>query len=296
MIKSITALNYVGNSLVIDLGDPSTSGLLVTKITGLNPPKANINTTKFATNDGSEYNSANVAERNIVFTFRLIGTPSVEETRVNLYKHFPIKKLVTLTFETDTKNLGEIDDKRVVIQGYVESNEVDIFSNKVTATVSIVCTNPYFESISEIITSFSNVKPLFEFPFDDTDRLEFSELLTDAIRTYYYDGEVETGFIMNIHATDYVSNITLYRMITGESMRINITLEPFDDIIISTVQNHKYVRLLRHGTYTNILNRINRDADWFLLQKGINSFGYTAESGGENLVISIQNKIVYEGI
>ena len=69
-----------------------------------------------------------------------------------------------------------------------------------------------------------------------------------------------------------------------------------DDIIISTVKGEKYVHKLQDGVEMNALNRIDRDADWFLLSKGDNLFAYTAEEGLRNLDFQIQNYILYEGV
>ena len=54
--------------------------------------------------------------------------------------------------------------------------------------------------------------------------------------------------------------------------------------------------LLRNGLYTNILNCLDRDSDWFQLSKGDNLFAFVAEEGTSNLQFRIQNKIVYEGV
>lgn len=61
MIKSITVTNPKGESLELDLFHPEKSGLIVKSITGLGPPKANINSTDLATADGALYSSARPA-------------------------------------------------------------------------------------------------------------------------------------------------------------------------------------------------------------------------------------------
>ena len=69
-----------------------------------------------------------------------------------------------------------------------------------------------------------------------------------------------------------------------------------DDIIISTVRGNKYISLLREGIYTNILNALDKESDWFQLTKGDNIFAYTADEGAENLQFKIENRIIYEGV
>lgn len=52
----------------------------------------------------------------------------------------------------------------------------------------------------------------------------------------------------------------------------------------------------RNGKTTNILNCLDKNADWFQLAKGDNIFAYTAEYGSTNLQFKIENRIVYEGV
>ena len=130
MLRSITVTNFLGESLFLDLFNPYDTGLIITSITGIGPAKANVNTTELAVSDGSIYNSARVTQRNIVFNFNLVEDPVtnlVEDVRQRTYKYFPLKKLLTLTFETDNR-VAEI-------QGYVETNEPDIFQQEETAQI-----------------------------------------------------------------------------------------------------------------------------------------------------------------
>ena len=68
MIKSVKVINYLGESIKLELGAPEKSGLLIRSITGLGAGKANINSTDLSTGDGSVYNSSRVLPRNIVFS------------------------------------------------------------------------------------------------------------------------------------------------------------------------------------------------------------------------------------
>ena len=56
------------------------------------------------------------------------------------------------------------------------------------------------------------------------------------------------------------------------------------------------MQLLRNGIYTNILNALDQQSDWFSLSKGDNAFAYTADTGASNLQFQIANQIAYEGV
>lgn len=304
MIKKVTVTNYRGDSIVLDLARPDLSGFVVGSITGLGPGKATINTTEMSTNDGALYNSARVNSRNIVLTLLYLWKDSIEDARQLSYKYFPIKKNVTLRFETDNR-VAEIS-------GYVESNEPTIFSSNSGSEISIICPYPYFYSADDggtQTTMFSGLEPMLEFPFSNESLteplIEMSRILNRTDNVVYYEGDVEIGIVITIHAIGKATNITIYNTQTRESMHIDTTkIEQFtgapldvgDDIEISTVVGNKYAHLIREGKTINILNCMGKDIDWFRLAKGDNVFVYVAETGTLNLQFKIENRLVYEGI
>ena len=301
MIKSITVTNYLGDSMKLELTKPNESGLIIKKITGLGPGKANVNTTEVATSDGALFNSAKVPIRNIVISLKYLWDPTIEDTRQKTYKFFPLKKPLKLQIETDNR-LAEVE-------GYVESNDPNIFSKDEGSDISIVCPDPFFYSVDKQVTIFSGIEPKFEFPFSNESATEplliLGEIVNKKEETVFYTGDAETGVTITIHAIGEASNIIIYNTGTREVMRIDTDkLEAYtgsgiilgDDIIINTSQGHKSITLVRGGFTTNILNCLNKDSDWFKLVKGDNIFAYTAETGSENLQFKIESRIVYEGV
>lgn len=79
-------------------------------------------------------------------------------------------------------------------------------------------------------------------------------------------------------------------------MIINVELEKGDDLIITTMSGEKSIKRLRGGTSTNLLNLLDKNADWFVLSKGDNAFAYQAEEGLNNLQFDVTFDVLYEGI
>lgn len=305
MIKSVTITNHLSESVKIDLpdGEPK-HGMVIRSIDGLGPAKANVNFTNFSSSDGSIYNSARIENRNITIQLILVGIPDIETARQNCYKYFPIKKNIEIVIETD--------NRFVKTYGYVETNEPSIFSKMEEVLISIVCPNPYLYSIKNggiNRTIFYGVEPMFEFIFENnslTDNLiEMGSIENEVEKTIFYEGDIEVGIKILIHAIGPASDITIYNIKTREHIRIDTDklkeltgsgLISGDDIVINTVIGQKSVKLLRMGEYTNILQCIDRDSDWFQLSQGENIFAYTAVSGSENLEFKIENEIIYGGI
>ena len=304
MIRAITVTNYLGDSIKLDLARPEQSGFVVTSVTGLGSGKANINMTEVATNDGGLFNSSRLPSRNIVISLKYLWHDSIEDVRQLSYKYFPIKKKLTLLIETDNRQ-AEID-------GYTETNESTIFSKDEGSDISIVCPNPFFYSAGKDginTTIFYGVEPLFEFPFSNESLyeclLEMGRIQNQTEKTIVYSGDAEIGVTIAIHAIGEARNITIYNTGTREIMRIDTDklkaftgsgIIPGDEIIICTVKGQKSITLLRNGKTTNILNCLDKNADWFQLAKGDNIFAYTVEEGRANLQFRIENRIVYEGV
>lgn len=307
MLKSVTITNYLGNSVTykIEGADPEDgSGLLITEIEGLGPTKADINMTQLATADGGIFNSARVNSRNIVIKARFTHANTIEEARLASYKFFPIKQPVIFHIETDSR-IAETT-------GYVESNEPVIFSDECDMQVSILCESPYFLAVDEDgkkETTFAGIDFLFEYPFENEDlyepTLEFGNIVNKKENTVYYDGDAETGCIIQIHAVGEATNVTIYNIKTREIMALDSDklvqltgagISYGDTITINTIKGQKSITLLRNGITYNILNILGKDADWFQLAKGDNLFTFTADYGESNLQFKIFSQIVYEGV
>lgn len=305
MIRAVTITNYLGESIRIDLFNPEESGYIVRSITGLGSGKADINISEVATDDGGIYNSSRAQSRSITISLTFyMCKDSIETLRQRTYKYFPKKKPLKLLIETD--------NRMAEIVGYVEENEPSIFSKNEGSDIVIKCPSPYFYSAGDDkknITVFSEIEPLFEFPFENNslteDLIEMGEIKNKAENVVVYNGDIETGVIITIHALDEVGDITIYNIRTREVMSISaekiskITGKGIiagDDIIINTIKRNKGITLLRNGEYTNILNCLNKNADWFQLKKGDNIFAYTAKFGSSSLQFKIENRLLYEGI
>ena len=300
MIESVTVTNFKDESITMYLRRPEESGFLIYNMEGISATAGDIITTQVATNDGAIFNSSRVNTRNIVLYIKLLPSKdeehynynlTIENTRHRVYKYFPVKRRLRLLVTTDHRSQ--------YIDGYVESNEVKVFSAQETAQISIICPDPYFKDVNPETLYFSGIEPVFQFPFSNESMDPITKLgiiHIDKVRSIYYSGDVETGVLIDIHAMDYASNITIYNESTRETMAITIDLEPLDSIIISTLNNNKYINLLRNGVYTSILNRIDKNSDWFTLTKGVNTFSYLAESGVDNLEFSVTTQVLYEGV
>lgn len=300
MIQTVTVTNHRGENLELDLRNPWASGVAVRSISGLGPPQATINMTELSTVDGSVFNSARAQSRTIDMDLIMIDHSTIEDSRHIIYKYFPIKKPITLTIKTDTRE--------VYTTGYVESNIPEIFSDFESTMVTIQCADPYFYSLDDNVTYLNEITGGFEFPFTnpvETYSLKFGELSSGDATNIYYDGETPVGINIELHFTGSVNTIRIYNITSDQELLIDTDkiqaltgsgLQDGDLIKISTITGKKSIILNRNGVLYNILSCISRNTKWIQLEPGDNIFVYSALSGVNNMLITVTNKELYEGV
>ena len=310
MIKSVTAVNFKGESIKMDLFHPESSGFIIIKIDGIGPGKATVTKNDSKVYDGGTITSARLPSRNIKMEIQFLWVNSIEDVRHKTYKYFPLKKPITLIFETDTRT--------VEIEGVVESNEPDIFSSEESTNISIICPDPYFYASGENAisrTEFSGINPMFEIPSDIgysneslTEALtEISALYVQSERGIMNYGEVDIGVVISIKPLAIVKGIlTISNVTLGQNMSFDlnkiktITKNDFhlgDELVINTLRGKKSVTLVREGKNYNALSCIDTRTDWIYLTSGENTFTYYLDGEGiEDLQFSVTNSILYEGV
>lgn len=308
MIKTVSVVNYLGERLDLELTAPEKSGLFVQSITGIGAGTATVNVTNIASNDGGVFNSARAETRNITITLGMydywVGDSmwSIEKSRQKTYKYFPKKKPLRLYFETD--------ERYVYIDGYVESNEIEIFSEKELATISIICPDPNFYSDGSETAKVSRVVDHFEFPFSNEsfteDLVEFGRILHDVYQTILtYRGEVENGINLKFHCGGSVTNLKIYNYETGEKIEIDDTklalivqngMQEGDSIYICTIPGNKFAYLMREGTKYNIINSLGFNPNWLKVYYGDNIFAFTSDTGMSSSNLKISCQLAYEGV
>lgn len=302
MIKGLIVTNHNNESLELDLFHPEWSGLIIDDIDGMGPPTAVINSNEVATIDGGIFTSARTTQRNIVLTLSMMDNPLIEDSRLLTYRYFPIKKPISIELLTDRRD--------AICYGYVESNQPTVFTDHESTQISIICPDPYFYDLEQSIEVFTGVKGVFEFPFWNNSLTEkqivFGEIREDNRGTLMYEGDVDTGVLITCHVMNgAVENLTIWNVDTLEKMKIDtakitrmfgITFAQGDDIIINTKTGEKQALLLHEGRYYNIISCLAKDANWFQLTAGGNTFTFTADSGESGMMMTITYRNAYGGV
>lgn len=213
MIRTVTIRNIeTGDDLVLTLANPEISqGLAIVSMSGLGPEKATLNSTEWATIDGGSINSTHIPMRQILMELKFVPTTydeSVADVRRKTYKYFPLKKKIRLTFDMYDLRRGH---KQYYIEGFVEENTPNIWSDSEGCNISIKCEDPAFQDTEETIVSFSQIQGIFHmavdadktpiaFPDDD---MASPSYIVRLIETQ----EVSKAFYTEEEAEEYLENL-----------------------------------------------------------------------------------------
>lgn len=267
------------------------SDFQVYNIEGLNPPKAQINTSKIAGVDGSKFNSSKLEERNIVIYIKLNG--NVEANRIYLYSFFNTKEWCRFYYKNGSRD--------VYIEGYVENVDVALFTNNEVMQVSIICPSPYFKGAAEIIDDISKAIARFKFPFTINldEPIPFSTIDNSKITDVYNNSETETGVIIEADIRGNVNSLEIRNTETGESIKLNYQFIKNDMIIINTNKTEKSIKLIRNGVESNIFTALRKGSTFFQLGIRDNYFSYIVNnqaSDDELVHIVFKHYTLYRGV
>lgn len=301
MIDSIVVTNHLGESMTLELANPEKSGLAVLGIEGLGPSKADVSMFNQAGADGGFFNSARANSRNILLRLQFVGSSPVELTRAKTYKYFPVKRKINIKIYTTNRN--------VEVDGYVESNEPEIWRKDPGTVISVMCPSAYFTDLDgPLVTTFASITPTFEFPFSNEGEspvLQMGTINQLSSSSVVYTGDASVGVEIYIYAYGFAEGITITLVETGQVMSISDaqiatitgdTIDNGDVIVISTVRGNTFARLTRAGVTHNIRNALGTYPPWFKLEVGDNQFSFAATTGLTVLDFEIKCDLLYYGV
>lgn len=242
----------LGMLLTLPLDD-YTNGYVVEEILGLDPVKATIASSTFATLDGGILQNRRREMRNIILKLRLepnYAITSVRALRNHLYSFFETKMDVSLRFFM-------LDGLTVDISGVVESCEAPPFSEEPGMQVSILCPDPDFLALDPVVVSGE----------------ETVSTLDEFVITY--EGTVPTGILFQLNLNRSESDFTIYQRPPDNVLRqldFAASLVNLDVLKINTVPGNKYITLTRSGSDTSLLYGMSPTSKWITLMPGDNNF------------------------
>lgn len=157
--------------------------------------------------------------------------------------------------------------------------------------IEATAANPCFTRVENVNKPFPYWKARFHFPFhvNAQNKVIFAERQNNFISNVENDGEIETGFTATIHASGTVVNPYILNIFTQEKFTINVTMNTGDELVVSTEYGNKKAELNGVSVFKNI----DLDSDFFQLEKGENYIRCGAESGQNNLSVTMSYTPLY---
>lgn len=291
-MRKITCVNSSGATIIFN--DDSFSPFLLAHVEGLYETQNNVYVSENTMIDGGEYQGSVKKVRNIVITIMDLPNNVFNiKNRDILYSFFAKGKRGTLIF---TEN--DISRK---IEYYVEYIRRANTESRLI-TISLICPDPYFYDLADTEVKMADYIANFEFVHEFvSDGEELSYRSSETLKNIVNDsGTDEIGMTITLTAIGPVTNPSIAKVETGETMKIGYTGKELnmitdDKLIITTHINNKHVYLERDGVKEEINQFLTEDSTFIQIMQGNNNIGYSAESGYENLIVSIDYKFRYDG-
>lgn len=290
MNRKITCRNNEGMSVIFG---SSFSPYLLADCDGIYTVSNKVGISDNTMTDGATYQGTVVSKRNIVLTLR--DKENHRLNRYQLYQLFPSKTKGTLTYSEDGVDR--------VIDYYVESIDIDSVAKVRTATISLICPDPFFKATSDIVLTMAGWDSGFKFIHEfSADGEAFGQRIQERLKTIENNSGAEgIGLKIEIYANGAVSNPSITQVETGNTVKVGTTAHPMnmvngDLLTITTETNNKKVRFTHEGVTTEINEYLDEDSEFIQLIAGTNTIGYAADSGDAYMTVTLTYREKYLGV
>lgn len=269
MITEVQAISNQGSLLTMPLEDVS-GGIVIEDIQGLDPVKATIVSSEFATTGGAQYLSSRREPRYLKFTLSMEPDPffeTVRDVRDRLYEFFMTDTNVDLTFITNT-------GLTVGISGMIETFEAPLFTKEPKADISITCFRPEFIDPDVVLISHPTVETTTNIEID-------------------YPGTVESAFKLQFFVNRDFDEFTVYNtMPNGRNRRFDFAsqMHAGDVLTINNIPGEKAITLTRDNVPSSLLYGMTPQSDWLDFQRGLNLFRVYAEGAPVPYILTYYNR------
>lgn len=293
-----------GKTLIMGPGQD----LDITAVSGLESSEIEISTSDNALVDGASVDGKKIKPRPIHIEASFRGSKNNPENRAKVIRFFNPK----YTGKALITNMGISRNIDYELEGWTFAAGQNLDS-RLKIIVDLICPDPYMLNVDNFGKNMAHITPLFAFPWRmtkrrmDTGKLNYKPeargLLLGGSATGYRtlrkeavlsnDGDVPTGVQIQFVATrGTVVNPKITNTGTKQFMRMNITMQKGDVLLIDTNDRHQVITLNGKNCY----QRIDRRSEPFKLDVGDNYLEYDADENYTNLDVNLFYTPKYLGV
>lgn len=249
--------------------------------------------------DGAQHAGTRIKVRNPVLTI------------TNRAAHRDGRALLHRVFKPRSEGILEYSDGTVtrLINYYVENIAVESKSVRSddtgaeVATISLLCPDPLFYEPEDRIARMATWMKGFTFKHSFTKAGEelgyrSKEKIQDIV---VESGLDEIGMTIHVAAFGAAKNITITNATSNAVCRVGTSDTPFEmvagDVLeITSEIGKRHVWYMHEGIRKEINYCLSADSHFLMLRAGHNVVGYSAESGVDNLSVTLVYRMRYTGI
>jgi len=287
--RVIRCINEDGFAL--DFTERGFGPFLLTDAEGLYESKNTVYVSENSMIDGATYQGSVAKYRDIELTLTDIGDYVANRNALN--RLFKEKSKGTLIFWEGDASPRKID---YYVEKFNSSGEDPFREHE----ISLICPDPFFYDIDGSEEAMASWVSAFTFPFSSTSAgFVFGYQSNEKIKTIQNDiAEDNIGVTITITCMGNVTNPSITHIETGDRISIGHAGKPFeivtgDVVTITTATGNKHVTLTHDGQTSEVNHYLTEDSIFVQLMRGSNSFGFNADSGLNNMSISIAYTFKY---
>ena len=293
MIKRSATFTNVDDNINLIVNDLSPD-IVINSIDGIYEFVGEVMTSPYSQTSGDRYKTTRAPKRNIVVEGIIYN--NFYENRQLMYRVFRLGSVGRFCYSENGRDNRYADY-------YVESIDIDQDAYRGAYQISLICPDPFFYDASPKNIDLAAWVPDFEFIHEfDEDGEDLGHRETSMIQEIEnLNGVDGIGLKITFSATGNVTNPYIYLYETGEQIKIGTTANPYTltstkTVEIETTTGKKNIVQIENNVETRINEYLDPDSVFFQLRAGINTIGYNASSGVENLNVHIEYKMRYLGV
>lgn len=288
-MEKLIIIDSKGRELILDKSHP----YLLSSVEGIGV-NSNISTMQ-GNFDGVNITGMNIREKSLNITGSIVSNTKreMQQERAKFVSFLnPNKGSFDFIYQNDAHkkklvgNIQAIDFKEAV--GRLQKFQIQILAPF-----------PFWQEVSERKKEIALWTKDAYFPLIATKekKIVFGHRVSNLICNIYNAGDVETGMRIQLKALATVVNPSVLNIYTHEFIKIMQTLQKGDVLEITTYANNKRVVIHKaDGTTKNVFNWITLDSEFLQLAVGDNLFRYDAESGIDNIEMTIYHNPATMGV
>lgn len=170
-------------------------------------------------------------------------------------------------------------------------------SGKISFTMMVFCSTPFWYQKNEILAVFGGHEPYFRFPINYAGTHYFGLKSESAFINLYNPGTIEVPYTARFMTNaSTISSFGLIDVKTGKLLKLNENIDPYSEVLVGYRNNILTAEKIQNKVITNIFHAIDEESELFMLETGENIFRPFADVGEDYMRVEISYNAAVMGV